>query len=107
MAVEVANPISLSGKPGPMKFVIEKLFDINQGLLAIAYLRNQGAAPTVGGHNLRSANVFVRAATTSLAIVSLSNVIALCPGHHKEAHFGKEQEKLERAMVEIVIEKTG
>jgi 5-methylcytosine-specific restriction endonuclease McrA len=29
----------------------------------------------------------------------LTNVIALCPGHHREAHFGKHQDELEQKMV--------
>ncbi|MCX7554843.1 HNH endonuclease [Marinicella sp. S1101] len=32
----------------------------------------------------------------------VSNVIALCPGHHKEAHFGKNSEALESEFIDIV-----
>lgn len=31
---------------------------------------------------------------------SLDNVIALCPNHHREAHFGANREQLERALLE-------
>ena len=30
---------------------------------------------------------------------TVENVIALCPGHHREAHYGKDAEKLERAFL--------
>lgn len=30
------------------------------------------------------------------------NVIALCPGHHREAHFGADRNSLERSFIEIV-----
>jgi len=30
---------------------------------------------------------------------TVENVIALCPGHHREAHYGKDAEKLERALL--------
>jgi 5-methylcytosine-specific restriction protein A len=29
----------------------------------------------------------------------LTNVIALCPNHHREAHFGKRSEELEKEMI--------
>jgi len=32
----------------------------------------------------------------------VTNVIGLCPNHHKEAHFGNQREVLERQMVRIV-----
>jgi len=32
----------------------------------------------------------------------LTNVIALCPNHHREAHFGARRDKLERDMIKIV-----
>ena len=35
----------------------------------------------------------------------MSNVIALCPDHHREAHFGQRAEELERQMTSIVKEK--
>lgn len=33
----------------------------------------------------------------------LSNVIGLCPEHHREAHFGVRQEELERQMIDRVV----
>ena len=35
----------------------------------------------------------------------VTNVIALCPGHHREAHFGERREEMEKRMVVIVREK--
>lgn len=35
----------------------------------------------------------------------LTNVIALCPGHHREAHFGENSAEMEKRMVAIVREK--
>lgn len=35
----------------------------------------------------------------------LTNVIALCPGHHREAHFGESRTSLEAEMTKIVAEK--
>lgn len=35
----------------------------------------------------------------------LTNVIALCPGHHREAHFGESSAEMEKRMVVIVREK--
>ena len=35
----------------------------------------------------------------------MTNVIALCPGDHREAHFGKRRNKLEKEMIRIVAEK--
>lgn len=35
----------------------------------------------------------------------MTNVIALCPGHHREAHFGEDSTEMERRMVDIVREK--
>ncbi|MBR0684076.1 HNH endonuclease [Roseomonas eburnea] len=35
----------------------------------------------------------------------MTNVIALCPGHHREAHFGKDAASMEAEMVRIVEEK--
>lgn len=32
----------------------------------------------------------------------VQNVIALCPGHHREAHFGADRRALEQAFIEIV-----
>lgn len=32
----------------------------------------------------------------------LSNVIALCPDHHREAHYGSRADELERRMIEVV-----
>lgn len=34
---------------------------------------------------------------------SVDNVIALCPGHHREAHYGVERENLERQFLEILM----
>ena len=34
------------------------------------------------------------------------NVIALCADHHREAHFGREAEVLEKKMIEILDTKT-
>jgi hypothetical protein len=33
----------------------------------------------------------------------MTNVIALCPNHHREAHFGKQSVKLEREMIQKVM----
>jgi hypothetical protein len=35
----------------------------------------------------------------------MTNVIALCPGHHREAHFGENSAAMEAEMVRIVAEK--
>jgi len=35
----------------------------------------------------------------------MNNVIALCLGDHREAHFGKRRNELEKEMVRIVAEK--
>lgn len=35
----------------------------------------------------------------------VTNVIALCPGHHREAHFGEHSAEMEERMVAIVFEK--
>ena len=32
----------------------------------------------------------------------VSNVIALCPGHHREAHFGANRTLLEQKLVEVL-----
>jgi predicted restriction endonuclease len=31
-----------------------------------------------------------------------SNVIALCPGHHREAHFGQQGRELEKKMIHVL-----
>lgn len=36
---------------------------------------------------------------------TLQNVIALCPNHHREAHYGKKAESLETEFIEIVKKK--
>jgi len=33
----------------------------------------------------------------------MTNVIALCPNHHREAHFGKQSDELERKMIQKVM----
>jgi hypothetical protein len=35
----------------------------------------------------------------------MTNVIALCPGDHREAHFGKRRNELEKEMIRVVAEK--
>jgi hypothetical protein len=35
----------------------------------------------------------------------MTNVIALCPGHHREAHFGEIGAEMEKKMVVIVRRK--
>jgi 5-methylcytosine-specific restriction protein A len=35
----------------------------------------------------------------------LSNVVTLCPGHHQEAHFGRNRVSLEAQMIQIVRRK--
>jgi 5-methylcytosine-specific restriction protein A len=36
---------------------------------------------------------------------TVDNVIALCPEHHREAHYGADAESLERRFIEIVRKK--
>ncbi len=36
---------------------------------------------------------------------TVKNVIALCPNHHREAHYGKNAEELEEGFINIVKEK--
>lgn len=36
---------------------------------------------------------------------TITNVIALCPNHHREAHFGKNAEELEKEFLDILTEK--
>ena len=33
----------------------------------------------------------------------MTNVIALCPNHHREAHYGKRWAELEKKMTQIVM----
>jgi hypothetical protein len=33
----------------------------------------------------------------------MTNVIALCPNHHREAHFGERRAALEREMIQKVM----
>jgi 5-methylcytosine-specific restriction enzyme A len=32
----------------------------------------------------------------------MTNVIALCANHHREAHFGEQRDKIEKQMIKIV-----
>lgn len=55
---------------------------------------------TVSGQNYVEAHHIISLATSGKD--TIDNVIALCPNHHREAHFGVEAEELEERFVEIV-----
>jgi hypothetical protein len=47
--------------------------------------------------NVEAAPVIVCAESCGSSVIS--NVIGLCPEHHREAHYGARQEQLEREMI--------
>lgn len=55
-----------------------------------------------GSHYLEAHHIIALAAQGE---DRMTNVIALCPGHHREAHFGEDASVMEERMVRIVEEK--
>jgi hypothetical protein len=68
------------------------------------YCRRQGFLLPNGNHYVEAHHII---ALAKQGPDTLENVIALCPEHHREAHFGTEAEKLERGCMERLREILG
>jgi 5-methylcytosine-specific restriction protein A len=101
-----------SGKEIPDR-AIKKGISFKRDAKVRAYLLNRangaceycGVAPfeLEGGESYLESHPIIALASDGKN--TLQNVIALCPNHHREAHYGKKAESLEMEFIEIVKKK--
>ncbi len=105
--LDIAEPPSGSDSPDRALrsgFVVKRDPKVRKYVMDLAkgkceYCRELGFAKTNGGFYLEAHHII---ALGNIGKDTVENVIALCPNHHRQAHFGADAEKLENKFVTIV-----